>query len=212
MARLPALVDAVAAIDDRPRGAVDHVARAVREAGLIQTTKRGRGASEMMARDAAALILGFYGAIQPAQSAQAAEELADAVFLLETGTLTAPELTSFKRAATLGEALACMIELGGLMDPAANVRESDRPSGFVVVGGDGTGYAALATLERPDGISTLTLARGTGRGTKVASKTFVLRDQAERGFEEVAPVQTTIRLHTRVFSALHRTLFPEGPS
>lgn len=212
MARLPALVDTVAGIDDRPRGAVDHVARAVREAGLIQTTRRGRGAAEMTARDAAALTLGFYGAIQPAQAAVAADELTNAVFVLETGNLTAPELAGFRRAATLGEALACMIELGGLLDSAATVHESDRPSGFVVVGGDGSGYAALAILERPHGISSLTLARTTGRGTSVICRTFVKRDQVERSFEDVAPVQTTIRLHTRVFSALHETLFPKVPS
>ena len=37
-------------------------------------------------------------------------------------------------------------------------------------------------------------------------RTFVERDQIERGFEDVAPVQTTIRLHTRMFSALHETV------
>lgn len=75
MARLPALVDALAAADGRPRGAVDHVARAVREAGYIQTTKRGRGAAEMTVQDAAALLIGLYGARDPASAAEAVEAM-----------------------------------------------------------------------------------------------------------------------------------------
>lgn len=76
MARLPALVDAVAAADGRPRGAVDHVARAVREAGHIQTTKRGRGAAEMTALDAAALLIALYGSRDPASAVEALEAFA----------------------------------------------------------------------------------------------------------------------------------------
>lgn len=62
MARLPALVDALSLVDGRERVAIDNIARAVREAGFIQTTKRGRGAAEMTTQDAAALLVGLYGA------------------------------------------------------------------------------------------------------------------------------------------------------
>jgi len=73
MARLPALVDAVAALDSRGRGTVDHVARVAREAGYIRTTSRGRGAAEMSAVDAAALLLGLNGAELPKDAPGAIE-------------------------------------------------------------------------------------------------------------------------------------------
>ncbi|HEX4196219.1 MAG TPA: hypothetical protein VHZ26_02130 [Caulobacteraceae bacterium] len=59
MARLPALIDDLAKHDPRGRATVEHVARVVREAGLIQTTKRGRGAADMTVSDAAALLIGL---------------------------------------------------------------------------------------------------------------------------------------------------------
>jgi hypothetical protein len=65
MAKLPALVDAIAEVDGRDRATIDHVARIIREAGYIPTTKRGSGASEMTAREAANLLLALNGADAP---------------------------------------------------------------------------------------------------------------------------------------------------
>ncbi|WP_281805363.1 hypothetical protein [Methylocystis echinoides] len=65
MAKLPALVDAIAEVDGRDRATIDHVARVIREAGYIPTTKRGSGASEMTAREAANLLLALKGADAP---------------------------------------------------------------------------------------------------------------------------------------------------
>jgi hypothetical protein len=59
MTKLPALVDDLAEHDVRGRPTVELVARMIREAGLIQTTKRGRGAADMTAADAAALLIGL---------------------------------------------------------------------------------------------------------------------------------------------------------
>jgi hypothetical protein len=61
MARLPALVSALAEVDGRDRSGLENVARIIREAGHITTTKRGVGASEMTARDVANLFLGANG-------------------------------------------------------------------------------------------------------------------------------------------------------
>lgn len=65
MSKLPALVSALAECDGRPRETLEHIARVVREAGYIPTTKRGSGAAEMTSREIANLILGANGADSP---------------------------------------------------------------------------------------------------------------------------------------------------
>ena len=57
MARLPALIDALAKVDGRERAPLEALARVVREGGLIATTKRGSGAAMMVVKDAANLLL-----------------------------------------------------------------------------------------------------------------------------------------------------------
>ena len=57
MAKLPALVDALAAADYRSRATIDQIARVVREAGYIPTTKRGSGAADGLFRKAVAGVL-----------------------------------------------------------------------------------------------------------------------------------------------------------
>lgn len=49
-------------VDGRDREAIDHIGRTMREGGYIPTGKRGGGAAEMTAKEAANLILGLYGA------------------------------------------------------------------------------------------------------------------------------------------------------
>lgn len=70
MAKLPALVDALAAADYRSRATIDQIARVVREAGYIPTTKRGSGAADMTVREAANLLIGSF-VESPAQAAKA---------------------------------------------------------------------------------------------------------------------------------------------
>jgi hypothetical protein len=57
MAKLPALVSALAEVDGRDRPTIDHIARTIREAGYIPTGKRGVGAAEMDTRAAANLLI-----------------------------------------------------------------------------------------------------------------------------------------------------------
>lgn len=58
MAKLPKLIEALAAVDERPRATLEYIARIIREGGELPTTKRGSGASDMTLREAANLLIG----------------------------------------------------------------------------------------------------------------------------------------------------------
>lgn len=73
MTRLPGLVSALAVADNREQATLDHIARVIREAGMIPTTKRGVGASSMTAREAALLLIGANASEAPKDAATAAE-------------------------------------------------------------------------------------------------------------------------------------------
>jgi hypothetical protein len=75
LVRLPALIDAYAAFDGRDRATIKHIARVIREGGLIPTTKRGSGASKMAEREVVNLLLGANGTEAAAEAALAAERL-----------------------------------------------------------------------------------------------------------------------------------------
>ncbi len=68
MGKLPALVSALASVDGRERASVDHVARTIRERGYITTGKRGGGAANMVAREAANLLIALNGADSPKEA------------------------------------------------------------------------------------------------------------------------------------------------
>ena len=53
MARLPALIEAIARHDRRGQATIAHIARQVRDEGLIRSSKRGVGAAIMTVKDAA---------------------------------------------------------------------------------------------------------------------------------------------------------------
>jgi len=61
MAKLPALISALASCDDRSHKQLDNISRIVREAGFIRTTQRGGGASEMSWKDATNYLIGASG-------------------------------------------------------------------------------------------------------------------------------------------------------
>lgn len=65
MAKIPALVTAMAEVDGRERKTVEHIARTIRERGYIPTGKRGGGAAEMTPREAANLLIALNGADTP---------------------------------------------------------------------------------------------------------------------------------------------------
>ena len=61
LARLPALLDKYQKLDGRDYSVLQNLARTIREAGFIPTTKRGSGASLMSEREVVNLILGVNG-------------------------------------------------------------------------------------------------------------------------------------------------------
>lgn len=75
MARLPALVDALAEVDPRTQASLNHIARLARDAGLITSTKRGAGAAKMEYEDAAKLLMAACGDINPLGAVAAAKRL-----------------------------------------------------------------------------------------------------------------------------------------
>lgn len=75
MATLPNLIDVIAKIDGRDHATLDHMARLIRDAGFIAKGKRGRGAIDMTARDAANLLLGLNGAEAPGDAPAAVSRL-----------------------------------------------------------------------------------------------------------------------------------------
>lgn len=75
MARLPALIDALAEVDPRGRPSIFHIARRVRDGKLITSETRGAGAAKMTYRDAATLLMAACGDINPLGAVAAAERL-----------------------------------------------------------------------------------------------------------------------------------------
>jgi len=75
MARLPALIRAIAQHDRRGEKTIAHIARQVRDAGLIASTKRGVGASVMSFADAATLLLAVCGDNSPQGAVTAVHNL-----------------------------------------------------------------------------------------------------------------------------------------
>lgn len=65
MAKLPALVTALAEIDGRERKTIDYVARTIRERDYITTEKRGSGAADMTIREAINLLIALNAADTP---------------------------------------------------------------------------------------------------------------------------------------------------
>ncbi len=68
MAKLPALVTALAEIDGRERKTIDYVARTIREREYITTEKRGSGAADMTIREAVNLLIAVNGTDVPKES------------------------------------------------------------------------------------------------------------------------------------------------
>ncbi|PIB90496.1 hypothetical protein CSW62_02270 [Caulobacter sp. FWC2] len=75
MARLPGLVRAIAEHDRRGEKTIAHIARQVRDAGLISSTRRGVGASIMAFSDAATLLMGVCGDSSPQGAVAAVHHL-----------------------------------------------------------------------------------------------------------------------------------------
>lgn len=111
MATLPNLVEAIACCDGRDRSTLDQFARVIREAGYVQTGKRGRGAADMTPSDAVSLLLGMNGADTPSGGPEAVRRFRS----LRTGTVKiaetcdVPALTAIKDTQNFGQALEVLV-------------------------------------------------------------------------------------------------------
>lgn len=198
MARLPAMVDALVAIDGRERVVIDNIARAVREAGFIQTTKRGRGAAEMTSSDAAALVVGLYGSAGMLDAPRVLEAMTRTRPLIKPDLSTVPApLRPLARSRTALDSVARLIELGPYM----------QPFGEGMFGrGIGVGQCHLSlSLRRPDISASLEVFWQTDSAClNVSMVWYDTKVQAA----SVYSVATEVR--QPVFLTLHRALTPEA--
>lgn len=198
MARLPALVDALTQVDGRERVVIDNVARAVREGGWIQTTKRGRGAAEMTAGDAAALVVGLYGAGGMVEAPGAVErfgQLRRRRDLAFDGVVPA-HLGPLWRSRTVLDATANLIELGPWIDGTDRIEEVGR--------GAHDRFRVALTLNRPTPFARVRVSWWTAAGRPVSLELqFVGRADRRLPAYDVA---TTV--NGPVFLTLHRATAP----
>ncbi|WP_293827630.1 hypothetical protein [uncultured Brevundimonas sp.] len=218
MASLPTLVDALAAVDGRGRGVIDHMAREIREAGLIQTTKRGRGSAEMTSLDAAHLILGVYGSDGRGTAAAAAGVFGG----LTTFEWPLPpdlphDVSAIQHQPNLATAIAAVIESGGRL-----AVQTARVQGTMPVLGplyarstDGlevedwpAGTAVLLRMHRPSLEAYVVMAWRGSHHVEEHTMIFVPAGPATGGFKDIAAFEVHTMVHGRVFQAMHRALYP----
>jgi hypothetical protein len=224
MARFPALVDTLAMVDGRERGVLDHMGREVREAGLIQTTKRGRGSAEMTSLDAAHLILGVYGADGRGAAAAAAERLGAMPTLRlpgmeKPGSQVPGAVAAIQQQTTVAGAVAAVIESGNLL-----AAQTPRTQGTLPVIGPlyaqsllgmeledwPQGIAVLLRIHRPSLEVYLQFAWRGARHIEETTMLFRPAGQAVDGFKALAAVEHQTFVHTRVFAAFHKVLYPDA--
>lgn len=195
MARLPALVDALVAVDGRERVVIDNVARAVREAGFIQTTKRGRGAADMTAADAAALVVGLYGSAGMNDAPRVVDAFSQARRRQPAGLIkSGPSvLGPLLRARTLLDAVVRLIELGPVLDPTPRVGTP----------GVGLGQVTL-TLRRPFLHASIAVVWRVGE-----TEIFEIELHfAAAGRAVAAPYEVATEVRQPIFLSLHRATAP----
>lgn len=222
MASLPDLVSALARIDRRDRSAIDYAAREIREAGLIQTTKRGRGSANMTTLDAAHLLLGLYGGNGRGTAAEAARTLGSLPilgFFPPDHPLPLP-LAIIDSQPTFAHAIASTIELGrrlaaqtprtqGTMPVIGYLNEP--PSLGMEVEGWPDGISVMVRINRPllePYINFAWIERD-----KIEEYTVIAKPAGPLGadgLKALAAHEEISLIHTLVFSTLHAALFPEG--
>ena len=211
MARLPALIDALTTCDERPRGTIDHVARTLREAGLIQTTKRGRGAAEMTPRDAAALVLGLYGLADASPDAiaqvQVLADLKRSGKAIRNGSPFGEHdplpnmLRPVTTAPTLLDAVAALIELAPLLS------DSVGSTGATITGR----FVAALELRRPRlGASIQITWRSAAPDVQGVSIGFPPAGYRPVRVSAPAAYAVTTRIMRPILTTLHNTLFPQA--
>lgn len=95
---------------------MDVIARSVREAGLIATTKRGSGAAEMTATDAVNLIIGANAVQSPRLAAMAVEQYRTFKQSPHGRRTTGSVFGRLAQADTLPDALTVLVEEAGNLD------------------------------------------------------------------------------------------------
>lgn len=212
------------AVDGRSRGVLDHMAREIREAGLIQTTKAGWGAAAMTSLDAAHLILGVYGSTGRGTAAAAAEALSGlrVGFMSEIMARMHPDLhprvLTIQQQPTLAEAVAAVIEIGDELAEQTLRTQSTLP----VIGPLYPETLDGRELEDwPQGLSVmLRIAHPTlepyllfaWRGSEHVQDHAVAYDWANAtpdGKRALASYELHTLVHTNVFRAMHRVLYAD---
>ena len=211
MATLPKLVGTLAALDGRPISAVAFVGRLVREAGFIQTTKRGRGAADMTALDAAYLLLGLYGARDTTDAAEAAATLGKVQGIVSGAASLPHELAAVRRAPDLAHTLAALIELGGRLswDVPAYLLLLDNGASPPVTLQDG--FVASFIIRRPKLACTVQVGWRSPDPNAPLERLrigFILPEHD--WMPPMVPAETETRISTRMFIGLHRVLFPSA--
>jgi hypothetical protein len=111
VSKLPTLIAKLAPLDGRSVEALAHVARVIRERGLITTTKRGVGAAEMSVRDTTNLLIALNGAQVPKDAPDAVEHYRSFSRSYPPEHRPYPELMyQAFNASTFGDALEKLIE------------------------------------------------------------------------------------------------------
>lgn len=124
--KLPALVKALAEVDEREEATLNHVARLIREAGHLPTTKRGPGSANMGPREMANLLIAANGTDLPRNAPNAVTQFRSLSVREWAGTLCGSDyLAGLAEAPTFGEALDLLI--AGTRDfPSATLYEAAR--------------------------------------------------------------------------------------
>lgn len=81
MAKLPAIIELIAKHDSKSAATISNYARVLRDAGILPTGKRGRGAPDMHATEVADLVIGLAGASDAVGAPYAVEILRNAKLL-----------------------------------------------------------------------------------------------------------------------------------
>jgi hypothetical protein len=117
VAKLPALIAKLAPLDGRSMETLAHVARVIRERGLMTTTKRGVGAAEMTVRDVANLLIALNGSQVPKDAPEAVEHYRSfsRTRLYEPRSELPELIYQAFNASTFGDALEKLIEMVPLL-------------------------------------------------------------------------------------------------
>ena len=211
MAKLPTLVTALSATDGRERVTLNLIARSVREAGLIATTKRGGGASDMTARDAALLVIAANAVQHPKWAAMAAAQFRTFKQSPHGRREQGGVFGRLAQADTLGDALAVLIEEAGAINTMFEDWVKQFSSGKADVDSVGILRPTLSVTFSPYYVSIRVQACNGEDHEWLFDPDVNLMFVEFYTFPGGDPdriVSTTIGLST--FLSLHRALFPSG--